>query len=115
VRIVVLDAQGDFLVAVGSTNVFAGESSSVPIDLVAGDNLARIDFNLSADDLRLANLALAGARPEIASVSLAPSGSNQSVLTFVAAPTQSLPAAATLAQFGFQTTTNGSFHCDRRS
>jgi hypothetical protein len=108
VQIIVHDAQGNFLVAVGSTNVFAGESSSVPIDLLAGENLARLDFNLSGDELRLSNLLLAGARPEIASVSLAPAGSNQSVLTFVAATTQSLPAGATLAQFNFQTTTNGS-------
>jgi hypothetical protein len=107
VRIVVLDAQGDFLVAVGSTNVLAGASNSVPIDLVAGENLARIHFNLSGDDVRLTNLLLASARPEIASISLAPAGSNQSALTFVAAPTYSLPAAATLAQFHFQTTTNG--------
>jgi hypothetical protein len=107
VQIIVHDAHGDFLVAVGSTNVFAGESSSVPIDLIAGENLARIDFSLSGDDLRLTNLLLASARPEIASVSLAPAGSNQSALTFVAAPTYSLPAAATLAQLNFQTTTNG--------
>jgi len=107
VQIIVHDAHGDFLVAVGSTNVFAGESSSVPIDLIAGENLARIDFSLSGDDLRLTNLLLASARPEIASVSLAPAGSNQSALTVVAAPTYSLPAAATLAQLNFQTTTNG--------
>lgn len=107
VQIIVHDAQGDFLVAVGSTNAFAGDAASVPIDLLAGENLRRIHFNLSADDLRLTNLFLGAPRPEIASVSLAPAGSNQSVLTFIAAATQSLPPGATLAQLNFQTTTNG--------
>lgn len=106
VTVTVRDSQGDFILAVGATNLFIGESNSVPVQFNAGVDLATVGFSLTTDDQRLTNWQLRGVSPLVGSASLVPSGANRVAVSFTALPGQTLPVGSPLALFDFRSLTN---------
>jgi hypothetical protein len=101
VTIVVLDSLGDFVVKPGNATILSGETNSVPVTLVAGVDIASLQFNLTTDDSRLTNLTLINPGATVASATLIPSGSNRVSLQFAALSGQTFPAGSALAQLEF--------------
>ena len=97
----VRDTQGDFILAIGSTNLFTGETNSVPIALETGTELSAVSFLLQADTSRLKDLSLSSIAGEIASSSLQPLGANQSLIQLTAASGETLLGSLTLARLQF--------------
>lgn len=67
--VIVRDVQGDFVVAMGSTNLLAGESSFVPIFLTS-DDLAACSFNLTLPLDRVTDVTLVPQAPDLISAML---------------------------------------------
>ena len=105
--VVVRDTRADFVLGVGSTNVFAGESNAVPLRLNAGLDLAEVAFTLRASNPLLGNFALGSFAPDVVSASLVPLNAGQSRLRFVLGQGASLDTDRTLAQLGFAAGSNG--------
>ncbi len=83
-NVVVKDTQADFRVALGRTNLLAGESQSVPIHLQTGIGLDRLDFRLETGSSGLENLRLGSLAPEIQSAVIQPNaGSFLATIDFV--------------------------------
>ncbi len=106
VTVIVRDTLGDFIFAAGRTNLFIGESNSVPLMLTAGIDLAFVSFTLTTDDSRLTNLLLQNVSPQVGSASLVPAGDNLVAISFAALPGQTLPVGTPLASLGFQALPN---------
>lgn len=70
--IVVRDTPRDFAMRVGTTNVFAGQTTTVPLGLTAAADVERVAFNLNTTDAHWESLALAPTSPEVTSVSFEP-------------------------------------------
>jgi hypothetical protein len=104
--IIVRDTQGDFILALGSTNVFIGETNSVPLTLRVGTELSDVSFLLGANSERLGALSLGAIAPEIVSSTLQPSGSNQSRVQLTARAGDELIGSMTLAQLNFTALSN---------
>jgi hypothetical protein len=100
---VVRDSQGDFILAIGRTNVFIGESNAVPVLFEAGTDLADVSFTLTTDDARLGGLSLRDLAPGVASASLVPVETDLVAVSFTALPGQTLPVGTLLASLAFQT------------
>jgi len=105
-NIVVRDTQSDFILAVESTNVFAGESNSVALTLQTGTELRDLSFMLGADATRLGGLSLGAIAPEIASSTLQPFGSNQSRVQLTAGTGDALLGLLSLVRLNFTALSN---------
>jgi len=106
VTVIVRDSQGDFILSVGATNLFVGQSNSVPVQFNAGVDLATVSFSLTTDDLRLTDWLLRNVSPQVGSASLVPSGTNRVSVSFTALPGQTLPIGSPLASFDFRSLSN---------
>jgi hypothetical protein len=82
--------------------VLTGETNSVPLTLVAGVDVAGMQFSLAIDTLRLTNVALTNLGPTVSSATLVPGASNRVDLLFSASSGQTFPAGGALAQLQFQ-------------
>jgi len=102
----VRDTQGDFILAIGSTNLFTGETNSVALTLQTGTELTDISFVIGADAARLSGLSLGSIAPEIASSTLQPFGTNQSRVQLTARPGDELLGSLTLARLNFTALSN---------
>ena len=80
--LIVRNRSADFIVAVGSTNVFGGESNAVPVRLSTGVELRDLAVVLHRSGGRLDSLALGTFAPEVTSALLEPVSSNVSRLRF---------------------------------
>lgn len=71
VSVVVVDSLPDFVLGVGSTNLFVSQSSFVPIQVVSGLELTNVSFTLEVPVARLTGLelesAMAGVQPGLGS------------------------------------------------
>jgi hypothetical protein len=105
-NVIVRDTQGDFLLAAGSTNVFMGEKSAVPLRLQTGTELTDVSFVFSVDATRLNDLSLGFIAPEIVSSTLQPFGTNQSRVQLTARTGDELLGSLTLAQLHFTASSN---------
>lgn len=81
----VRDAQGDLVVEMGVTNLFAGDPGSVPIRLISGVDLVRLTCVLEASESSLAELGLVPVAPEIGLASLRRLGPDRYELELTAA------------------------------
>ncbi|HZO54405.1 MAG TPA: putative Ig domain-containing protein, partial [Bryobacteraceae bacterium] len=70
--VIVRDTQTDFTVGIGTTNVLAGSSNAVPIQLASSADLDHITFELTATDAHLAALNLRSLAAELTSASFEP-------------------------------------------
>jgi hypothetical protein len=104
--VVVRDTLPDFALALGSTNVFAGESNFVPVSLNSTLDLTNITFLLGADASRLASLSLLPTAAEVTSATLLPLSSGSYSATLSLNPNLQTASPRNLATLGFMTTLN---------
>ncbi|MBI1842112.1 MAG: cadherin repeat domain-containing protein [Verrucomicrobia bacterium] len=98
-----------FSFAVGSTNVFAGETNSVPLLFSSSLDLAlkTVDFVLDVPADRLAGLAIQDAAAgEVLSSVLSPAGGNSSALRFTLDPSQIGSGLHPIASLKFHAVSN---------
>ena len=105
--VMVRDSQADYVVSIGTTNVFAGQTSAVPVSLDAGLDLALVQFNLEASADRLTNLVMGTLAGEVTSVTLIPVGPNQAQVRFNLNGSGPVANSRTLGLLNFFATTNG--------
>lgn len=105
--VVVIDTLPDFALRLGTTNLFVGETSAVPIRITSGQEITNLSFML---DLPVARLASLGSKPAIVGVSSSmtsdPSGSNRWTLTLASSAGQNLQGDQTVAWLTFGTDSN---------
>lgn len=80
--LILRNRSADFTVAVGSTNVFAGESNAVPVRLTTGVELRDLAVVVNRSGGRLDGLSLGTFAPEVTSALLETVSSNASRLRF---------------------------------
>src|SRR5207302_5479891 len=66
--VIVRNTRSDFILSLGSTNLLAGESNSIPLILASGTDLAAIGFVLEVAESNITSLALIALAPQIATV-----------------------------------------------
>jgi hypothetical protein len=104
--IVVRDTLPDFALAIGRTNVFAGESNAVPVVLNSTLDLTNITFQLGADETRLSDLSLLPAAAEVTSSTLVPVGSGNYSAALGLNPNLQTANTRVLANLGFVAVSN---------
>jgi hypothetical protein len=102
--VVVRDVLSDFKLAVGSTNVMAGENGIVPVLLTSGLDLTNISFFLETPSDQLTNFSLQPVSAEILSSLLQPAGADRSEVQFTLDAGQLQPGLRQLAELGFLAT-----------
>jgi hypothetical protein len=100
--VIVRDTEPDFLVSAGSTNVFAGQTSAIPLTLLSELELATVSFTLETDITRLTNLVLHAVSPEVETVEFREMASNQFAVSLVLDPARRVAANRVLANLAFQ-------------
>lgn len=100
--VVVMDSLPDFTLSLGSTNLFVGETSSVPIRVVSGLDLTNLSFSLDAIGSRLTGVRIV---PSLANVdtALTTITSNRWTATLTARAGQNLQGDQTIARLSFTT------------
>jgi hypothetical protein len=104
--IVVRNTEGDFKLSIGTTNVYAGASGTVPLTIQSSTDITNLTVGLEVPQARLTNLMLSSVAPELSSSVLVPNGTDRSELRFVTAAGQVLDSAQTLAWLAFGTVPN---------
>ena len=104
--VIVRDTAADFILSIGTTNVLAGETGSVPLLLTSGLDLTNLSFVIEADATRLGNFLLAPLAPGINSATLAPAGTNRSRLNFESSVALPLQGNLTLGRLDFTSLSN---------
>ncbi len=78
----VRDTAADLAVSAGRTNVLAGETGRVPLNLAAGPELDGLSFVLAGDASRLGELGLANLADDVAGVQVIPRADGASEMRF---------------------------------
>jgi hypothetical protein len=99
--VVVRDVLSDFKLAIGSTNVMAGENGVVPVLLTSGLDLTNISFFLETPSEQLTNFTLQPISAEILSSLLQPAGADRSEVQFTLDAGQMQFGLRQLAELGF--------------
>jgi hypothetical protein len=99
--VIVTAVGSEFIVALGSTNLLVGATSSVPVTLQTSLPLTNLTTVLQVPTALLTNLTLLSVSPEILSTLLQPQGSNRYAITLALNPALSPGTSRTLAQLGF--------------
>jgi len=100
-KVVVRPVNVEFLLALGTTNVLVGYTSSVPVTLQSGLPLSNITAILQIPSAKLTNFNLQAVSPEIVSSFLQPLGTNLYSINLTLNPSLSAGTSRTLAQLGF--------------
>jgi hypothetical protein len=100
-QVIVRSTQSEFLLSVGTTNVLAGNASSVPINLVGSLPLTNLTVKLQSTAGSLTNFTLSAVSPEVLSTLVQFTGSNQYSLNLTLDPSQISANSRTLAQLNF--------------
>jgi hypothetical protein len=106
-RVVVRDTRPDFVLSFGSTNLFAGESGSVPLNLLSGLDLTNVSFFLDLTSAGLLNLTLSPTAGSVGAATLGPAGPERYVVRLAASAGEVLQGAGEFARLAFDTSTNG--------
>ena len=99
--VTVLAVPNEFTLRFGSTNVLAGESNSVPVELLGTLDLTNITAVLQTPADRLTNLTLVPVSPDTIGTVLQPFGANQYSVSLTLDPARSPAGNHALAQLGF--------------
>ena len=100
-KVIVRPVRAQFVLSLGSTNVLAGNSSSVPVTLQTSLPLTNITTILQVPASGLTNWTLLAASPEITSTLLQQLGTNQYSISLTLNPALSPGDSRTLAQLAF--------------
>lgn len=98
---VVVNPAIGFVLSVGSTNVIAGESNSVPLTLSAALAIGQVNFTLMVAEAYLNNLKLRDVSPVVLDSALTRVGSNQYHVSFTVDPLRVQSTIRTLAILDF--------------
>jgi hypothetical protein len=101
--VVVRDVLSDFNLGLGSTHLRAGQSAGVPVRLVSGAELTRLDFQLRSPSPALLNLRLEPLAPEIDAAVLQPLGGDAYAAAFFVVPGSALDGDRDIARLRFDT------------
>jgi hypothetical protein len=104
----VRDTRPDFRVGLGGTNLFAGETASVPIRLESGLDLERLRFVLEVPPGFLEDFALHSLASEVASATLEPVAPGRSTLDFALRSALASPGERNLGWLRFTARPGGS-------
>jgi hypothetical protein len=96
----------DFVFGLGSTNLFMGETNSVPIELATSAELTDLAFVLEVDSTRLTGLTLQSLASAVRSSTVQPAGSNLFQVRLSALASDPLVGSITLARLGFNALSN---------
>ena len=100
-------ALGSFVaLSLGSNAVLAGQSVSIPINLLAATSVTNFSFILNVPTNRFSNISLQALVPQVASASVNALGTNTLLLAFGAGPGQNLLGNQLIAQVNFATVSN---------
>ncbi|MBN9691849.1 MAG: putative Ig domain-containing protein [Verrucomicrobia bacterium] len=97
----VRDTTFDLLVGVGSTNLFLGDSASVPLSLNADPEITRVTFRLPLPVDRFEGLALSGLSEEVVSATVADFDADFALVQVQLRPGASLTATRRIADLAF--------------
>ncbi|HNQ87025.1 MAG TPA: CARDB domain-containing protein [Verrucomicrobiota bacterium] len=101
-NVVVRDTAADFVVSVGSTNVFGGELGAVPLRLRTGLPLTELTFDLTFDRTTLTGLSLQELAPEVLGHTVTTLDDNTVTLRLVLDGAAPVTADRTLGWLEFQ-------------
>ncbi len=104
--VVVRDSRPDFVVSVGGTNLLAGESGHVPMNMTSGLDLTNVAMVLHLDSTTLSNLTLTAARASVASATLTPIDGHNYAVRLWAVNGDVLQGVGEFARLAFSTGTN---------
>jgi hypothetical protein len=104
--VIVRDTLSDFTLSVGSTNVLAGETGTVPIVLRASLPLTNLTWQLSVPATLLTNLSLAPLSSEITAATLIQSGTNTYALSLNLDPAQQTASVRPVVALDFLAVSN---------
>jgi hypothetical protein len=105
--VVVRDTAADFFLAVGSTNVFGGESNSVPVRLRTDLPLTELAFELNLTTAALTNLALTGLASEVIGNTFTPTSRTNASVRLLLDGVVPVSIDRTLGRLGFLASSNG--------
>jgi hypothetical protein len=105
--VIVRDTQSDFTLSVGTTNLLAGTSNTVPLQLTSSADLGQMVFDLEAIDPHLVNLDLQSLGEEVASASFEPAGGGTYRIRVDFDPNQLQTGERTLARLNLATQPSG--------
>jgi hypothetical protein len=105
--VIVRDTQSDFTLRVGTTNLIAGTTNTVPLELTSSSDFGRMTFDLEAIDPHLVNLDLDSLGQEVASASFEPVGGGTFRIRVDFDPNQLQTGARTLARLNLATQPSG--------
>ncbi len=104
--VVVRDVLPDIVLSLGGTNLMAGESAVVPVNLASTLDLASLSFQLGPEPPQLTNFVLQPAAAEVTSATLQPLGPDTYAVSFTLNPALRIDAARTLARLTFLAASN---------
>jgi subtilase family serine protease len=99
--VVVRDTNPDFVLSLGSTNLFTGEANSVLVTLQSGIELTYITFDFEAADGRLTNWTLVQVAGEVASGNISSPAPNRYRVALVLNPANMVSGSRPLARLDF--------------
>jgi len=99
--VVVRDTEPAFVLNLGTTNVFAGETNALPVILKSGLDLNRVTFEMTVPEERLTNWTLMLVAPEAVSGSGQRLGSGRFRIEILLNPEQAVSGSRTIAFLGF--------------
>jgi hypothetical protein len=105
--VIVRDTQSDFTVGIGTTNLLAGSSNAVPIELASSADLDHITFELAATDAHFAGLNLRSLAAELTAASFEPIATGLYRLRMDFDPSQLQTGSRSLAWLNFNTQLTG--------
>jgi len=106
-NVIARDTLGDFRLALGGTNVYRGQTSSVPVRLTSGIELTNIRFAVEQPITALTNFNIVPSSPDVGSATLTPESANRSAIVLVPSAGQSLQGDQALASLRFAARSNG--------
>jgi len=104
--VVVQQVLPDFTLGLGSTNLFAGETNSVPLALNSGPGLTNLTFVLTAAAQRLSAFSLQNASAEVTSSTVQPLAAGQWTVNLTLNGALNLAGSRTLGTLAFVALTN---------
>ncbi len=104
--VVVQDVLTDLTLSAGTTNLLAGERMAVPLRLNSALDVTNLSFELETDGLRLTNLTVEGASPEVLSVQASELSLGRLAISVQLDPALLGGASRTIASLGITALTN---------
>ena len=106
-KVFVRDTSFDLLVGVGSTNLYLGETSQVPLSINADPAVTQVSFRLPLEADRFASLALSALSDDVVAATVADNPGNGALVQLQLRPGASLTATRRIADLGFTSVPSG--------